>query len=71
MQAGDRIDHTVGLSDLARLGEEVGAERPLAMVHARTDAAADAAIAAVQVAYELGEATSGGPLIRDRVTEDE
>lgn len=71
VQSGDRIDHAVGLSDLAKLGEEVGPERPLAMVHARTDAAADAAIAAVQAAYELGEATSGGPLIRDRVTEDE
>lgn len=66
VRAGERIDHRVGLSDLAKLGEAVGA-RPLAMVHAADDTAAEIAIAAVQAAYDLGEDGAAGPLIRERL----
>ncbi|MGL5012081.1 MAG: thymidine phosphorylase, partial [Paracoccaceae bacterium] len=55
LQMGDRVNPSVGLSDLAGLGEESGAGVPLGMVHAATEAQAEAAIAAVQAAYQMGE----------------
>jgi thymidine phosphorylase len=57
----DRIDPAVGLSALARLGERVGPEVPLARVHAAGGAAADAAAAAVRAAYRIGEAAPAVP----------
>lgn len=71
VRAGERIDHRVGLSALAKLGETVGPDVPVAMVHAADDTAADIAITAVQAAYRLGSATAAGPLIRDRIGGDE
>jgi thymidine phosphorylase len=51
------VDHAVGLSEVAAPGERVGAaERPLALVHARTEAEADAAVAALRAAYTVGDA---------------
>ena len=50
---GDKINPSVGLSDLAGIGESIGAGDPLCMVHAPTEALADDAIAAVQAAYRL------------------
>jgi len=50
----DGIDHAVGLSRLLPVGAQVRAGEALALVHARTEADADAAIAAVRVAYMLG-----------------
>ena len=52
----DRIDHAVGLSRCAPIGERVGPDRPLAFVHARTDAAAEQAVAMLQAAAVVGEA---------------
>ncbi|KAB0267577.1 thymidine phosphorylase [Microvirga brassicacearum] len=51
----DAVDHAVGLTDLAGIGEQVDHERPLGIVHARTEAEADAAARALQRAYTLGE----------------
>ena len=51
---GDKLNLSVGLSDLAGIGEDIGAGDPLCMVHAATEAQAEAAIAAVQSAYHLG-----------------
>ncbi|TGN55479.1 thymidine phosphorylase [Paracoccus liaowanqingii] len=67
VRAGEAIDHGVGLDGLVKLGEPVGPDRPLAMVHAADELGAEVAIAAVQAAYTLGEGTPG-PLIRDRIT---
>ncbi len=64
--AAEAIDHRVGLDRLAKLGEEVGPDRPLGMVHAADDTAAQVAIAAVQAAYVRGDGQPG-PLIRDRI----
>ena len=56
------VDHAVGLSEIAAPGERVGpAERPLALVHARTDEEADAAIAALRAAYTVGDAAPASP----------
>jgi thymidine phosphorylase len=68
VRAGERIDHRVGLSALAKLGEPVGSDRPVAMVHAADETAAGIAIAAVQAAYRIGEAAVAGPLVRDRIS---
>jgi thymidine phosphorylase len=53
LREGDRVNPSVGLSDLAGVGEETGEGVPLAMVHAATDEAARAAVAAVQAAYRI------------------
>jgi thymidine phosphorylase len=64
----DPIDHAVGLTDLAGIGETVDANRPLAMVHARSEEAAEAAARAVRAAYTIGEAkAAAGPLILERI----
>ena len=67
VRAGEAIDPRVGLSMLAKLGEQVGPGRPLALIHAADDTAAEVAIAAVTAAYRLGEGASPGHLVRDRI----
>jgi len=63
----DVIDHSVGLSDVAGLGEKVEPRRrPLAHVHAADEAAAERAAKAVRAAYTLGERA---PQITDPVIE--
>jgi thymidine phosphorylase len=54
LREGDKVNPSVGLSDMAGLGEEAGAGVPLAMVHAATQEAAEAAVRAVQAAYRIG-----------------
>jgi thymidine phosphorylase len=69
LKEGDRVNPSVGLSDLAGLGEEIGAGVPLGMVHAATEAQAEAAIRVVQAAYVIGEAAlDEPPLIWKRVS---
>ena len=67
----DVIDPSVGLSRTAGLGEIVGPDRPLAMVHARTTAEADAACLAIRAAYSIGQggatAGGGGPVVLRRI----
>lgn len=55
-RASDAIDPAVGLTRLAGLGAEVSAEAPLALVHARDEARAQAAIARLRAAYRIAEA---------------
>ena len=50
----DKIDHAVGLTRLLPVGAEVRAGEVLALVHARTEADAEAAAAAVRAAYSIG-----------------
>jgi thymidine phosphorylase len=58
-RASDRIDFAVGLTDLVELGSAVEAGQPLAMVHARTEAAARQAVAEIQAAYTIAAAAPG------------
>ncbi|MEY4695843.1 MAG: hypothetical protein RIT14_271 [Pseudomonadota bacterium] len=68
LRDGDRINPSVGLSDLAGLGEGVSRGVPLAMVHAADDAAADEAVRAVQKAYRIGtSAPDEPPLVMKRI----
>lgn len=50
----DRIDHAVGIADLAPINAEVGPDRPLAVVHARGEAEAERAAADIVAAYRIG-----------------
>jgi len=49
----DAIDFAVGLTELLELGQQVSAGQPLAMVHARTQEAAELAVKEIQAAYEI------------------
>ena len=53
--AADAIDHAVGFTALAGLGAAVDGSTPLAQVHARDEAAADRAAAAIRAAYHVGD----------------
>jgi thymidine phosphorylase len=62
LRESDRIDHAVGLTEVAAPGERVGpGERPLAMVHAADPEAAERAAQAVRAAYALGDPPAAEP----------
>lgn len=65
----DKIDHAVGLTELAGIGDSVGADRPLAIIHARDAAGFEAATARLRQAYRVSDAGSRGPLIAERIME--
>ncbi len=68
MVESDRVDPSVGLSRIAGLGEEVGPGRPLAEIHAASEADADRAEAELRAAFALGDAAGDPPpLILERV----
>jgi thymidine phosphorylase len=51
----DPVDHSVGLTEVAAPGEEVApGGRPLAVVHAADEGAAERAVEALRAAYRLG-----------------
>ena len=52
-RAQDPVDHAVGVSALAGIGDEIGPERPLAIIHARSENAFDRASARLQAAYSV------------------
>ena len=51
----DSIDHSVGVVLRAKRGDEIAAGDVVAEIHARDDASAELAIAAVLAAYEIGD----------------
>lgn len=64
----DRVDPGVGLSDIARIGERVDAERPLLRIHARAEEEARAVAAALRDAFVLAaRAPAPPPLIHERI----
>lgn len=68
----DAIDHAVGLTQLAGIGEAVGIERPLAIVHARDEAGFEAARARLLRSYRIGDGGAPhGALIARRITEND
>jgi thymidine phosphorylase len=67
-RADQSIDHAVGLSRVAPVGAEVGPNRPLCLVHARTAAQAEAAAAQVRAAITIGdEPPAARPVILERI----
>jgi thymidine phosphorylase len=69
-RATDPIDYAVGFTRFSGIGLEVGgADAPLALVHARTEAAAERASAALRAAYAIGEqAVTTPPPVLERVS---
>ncbi|MBO6561421.1 MAG: thymidine phosphorylase [Nisaea sp.] len=68
-RAEDNIDHSVGLTEIAGLGEDVGPEHPLALVHARSAADAERAAETLRQAFKtVGKAKAPGPVILETVT---
>jgi len=65
--ASDDVDHRVGLTRVASIGDEVGPDNPIAVIHARDEAAADAAAAVVTKAIKIGEPGEPGPVVFERV----
>jgi len=64
----DPVDPAVGLDAVAGLGDAVDSERPLAVVHARSEADAERAAAAVQAAVTVADtAPERGPLVAMRI----
>ncbi|MBM6596180.1 thymidine phosphorylase [Microvirga pudoricolor] len=59
----DPVDHAVGLTDLAGIGVRVDAERPIGIVHAQTEAQAEAAAKALLEAYAIDDGPAEGGLI--------
>jgi pyrimidine-nucleoside phosphorylase len=59
------VDHAVGIVCLAKHGDRVEHGEPLAEIHARDRAAADAAEAALLAAYEIGDEPEPRPLVLD------
>jgi thymidine phosphorylase len=63
----DPIDPAVGLADVRGPGDAVGPDQPLAVVHGRSPAEAEAAAAAVRAAVTVGEGPPPGtasPMLR-------
>ena len=52
----DAVDHSVGLTRLAPVGTALREGEPLAIIHARSEADAEAAAASVLAAYSIGDA---------------
>ncbi len=68
LRDGDRVNPSVGLADLAGIGEEIGRGLPLAIIHAANEADADAAVRAVQAAFLMGSHAPEEPsLIHARI----
>jgi thymidine phosphorylase len=66
-RAEDAVDPAVGLADIRGPGDAVGPDRPLAVVHARSAAEAEAAAAALRAAVTVGQEpppTLGSPVLR-------
>jgi thymidine phosphorylase len=64
----DAIDHAVGFTDLAAVGERVDTARPLGLVHARTEAQAEGAAEALRRAYAVAErAPAETPVVVERI----
>ena len=64
----DVIDHSVGLTEIAPVGAQVGPDRPLAVVHAASESAADAAVQALRAAVRIGDETpEDRPVIAGRI----
>ena len=67
-RAEDRIDPAVGLSAVKGIGEAVGPDDPLAMVHAPSQDAADRAAASLAKAFTISDrAVAVAPVILERI----
>lgn len=68
-RASDSIDYSVGFSEMAQLGDAVDGQRPLAVIHATSEASWQEAAAAVKKAIALSdEKPESTPVIYRRIS---
>lgn len=66
--AKDRVDYTVGLTEIAAIGEPVGSDRPLCIVHAPREDVARAAAERIRSAMRVStEQVQAEPVLRRRI----
>ncbi|ATA25360.1 thymidine phosphorylase [Brenneria goodwinii] len=71
-QASDKIDYSVGINEMACLGDRVDGQRPLAVIHANTEAQWQQAANDVRAAITLSdEAVEETPVIYRRMSADD
>lgn len=71
-RADDTIDHAVGLTDIAGIGEAVDSSQPLCVVHAATEEDAEAAIDGLRTATVITDETPPTPsVVRQRIGPDD
>jgi thymidine phosphorylase len=63
----DPVDHAVGLTGLVGPGDQVGHDRPLAIVHARSSQQAETASVALLAAVATGRPARHGPVVVERL----
>jgi thymidine phosphorylase len=69
IRADQRIDHAVGFTQVAPIGAEVGPDRPLCLVHARSASQAEDAATQVRSAITIGdEPPAATPVVLERIT---
>ncbi|ENY73961.1 thymidine phosphorylase [Aeromonas diversa CDC 2478-85] len=65
----DKLDYAVGLTDFVRLGHEVNADKPLALIHAQSEEQYAQAAAMVKAAIRIGDDTPEAlPEVYRRIT---
>jgi thymidine phosphorylase len=68
-QASDSLDYSVGFTDMARLGESVDTDRPLAVIHAASEAQWQEAAQAVKAAIKVnGTKPAETPVVYRRIS---
>lgn len=69
-QAADIIDYSVGLTDMARLGDKVDTSHPLAVIHAKDESSWQEAAKAVKAAIKLDDkAPEETPTVYRRISQ--
>lgn len=69
-QASDSIDYSVGFDEMARLGEQVDSQRPLAIIHASSEASWQDAARAVKAAIKVNNiAPETQPVVYRRISQ--
>lgn len=64
----DRIDPSVGLTDVVGLGQQVAQGDPLCTLHAASEEAAEQAAQVIRAAFTIGGPVTPGPMIIERIT---
>ncbi len=69
-RANDSIDYSVGLTEMAQLGDAVDGQRPLAVIHANDEASWQQAADTLRAAMKIGEQPPAAtPVVYQRITE--
>jgi thymidine phosphorylase len=64
----EAIDLSVGITDFAQIGDEVGSRRPLCVIHARDEAGWDGAAERIRAAIRVGAERGAPPsIIKERL----